>query len=168
MNDKLYESLHANLKEESSEKLFKRFKSNGNYNFERKLIAGEILKKRSFSQTTLKEEKTKILKSIQESIIYYKDNSNVERQCRRGLNKKILLNLASITFFILLELRVLVWDVRELDYLLLTALCLAFMAGLIYHLVRYDKNLNTRILSELKMNDLYEYRLELISKYWNF
>lgn len=168
MNDKLYDSLHTSLKEESSKQLFKRFNSNGNYNFERKLVAGEILKNRSFNLTRLKEEKSKILKSTHDSLAYYNDNSNVERKCRLKLNKRILLDLASITFFILLELRVLVWETREIDYYLLTALCLAFVAGLIYHLIRYDENLNTRILTEIKMNELYEYRLELITKYWKF
>ena len=164
MNKELVKSLEA----ETSEKLFYYFKHDGSIDFEKKIVAGKILKDKSFDKAKLLHEKGIIVDSILNELKISESSDYLRKKSRKEINKNIYFWLGFILIFLTLEVKDYWIDKEAFE---LTSLLIIILTGLIfftYTALNYKKTLSKLINSGIKNNELLRLRLSLIETEWDF
>lgn len=161
------ESLSA-FKSNSSEDLFYYFKHDGAINFEKKMMAGSILKDRGYDQKTLSKEKKIIEDSIRAQLKESENKEGIKKRAVKKMNRKFLFGLGYFTFFLLLGLKDYWYQQEDIDWLYFSIMLSLGLLFIIYHFVTYQKKLDQIIKDELENNELLKNRLKLIEENWLF
>ena len=166
MNQELLES----LEKEKNEKLFFNFKHDGNINFEYKLLSGKILSNRKYDINKLKEEKEKIVKSIQDQVNESKNLECLRTKNRKEAIKSILNSLfpAFIIFILYLYNFITEDNPAKSDYYLLFSIVAALIALALFKIYNFKKKVNKLIETDINGGRLLEKRLTLINQEWDF
>ena len=166
MNQELFKS----LEQESDDKLFYNFKHDGNINFERKIVSGKILANRNYDPNKLKEEKEKIVKSIQDQINKYKDLENLKTKNKQEARKSILNSItpALVIFFLYLFDFIKDENPVKSDYYILFSIVAVLFLIVLFKIVHFKKKVNQLIESDINDSNLLENRLSIIDQEWDF
>jgi len=159
--------LIKSLETETSEKLFYLFKHDGAIDFEKKIIAGNLLNERSFDKAKLLNEKEIIVDSILSELKMSESSDYLEKKSRKELNKNLYFWLSFLMIFLSIEL-VDHWTDMNFEF---NSHLIIILAGLIfftYRAITYKKELGILINSGVKNNELLRLRLRLIKKEWDF
>lgn len=158
--------LIKSLDTETSEKLFYFFKHDGSIDFEKKIIAGNLLHKRGFDKTKLSDEKEIIVNSIRNELKISESSDYLEKKSRKELNKSL---------YFWLGFTILFFSIEFIDHwkgnFELTSSLIIILTGLTflsYKAITYKKQLGKLINSGIKNNELLRLRLRIIQKEWPF
>ncbi len=158
------------MEKKSSEDLFEYFKQDGHLNFEKRLIAGKILKERNFQKTLLKEEKKKIKNSILQLINQTKDHSLLEKSAKKETWKQTLAALLGGIGFLIFAISDYIKhgdsDTSEI-YKIWFAVAYIVLISL-YQITNHQRKVTKLMISKVDDSNLQKSRLQLIEEYWEF
>lgn len=160
--------LTLNLGAKSDEDLFCYFKHDGSINFEKKIIAGTILKKRNYNKKVLSKEKDLIVESYTNRLKLSKNPNYFRKKNQRKLYSKIFLGQVYLAVFLLLSLKDFWLNDESLDTIYLIIVILIGITFSAYKILSYKKDLAKLNNADYENDELLKFRLELINKEWDF
>ena len=167
MNKQLLES----LKQETTEELFYFFKHDGLMNFEKKIVAGIILKQRRYNIRVLKIEREKIRCSL-ENVIKKNTNTNgLVLDAKNRVIKEIVLGVPiSLSYYGIKfiahysQVGFVTYQFSIIDLIPI----LSFVAFTVYKILTYDKRVSRKIDSAMQDYEIQKSKLEMLEREWKF
>ena len=156
------------LEKKSTEDLFYLFKHNGAINFEKRLIAGKILKERGFDETKLSHEKNIIVNVLKDRIEKEGVLDFIKKKNAKKIRNRIFAGIGYLFFFIILGLKDFLLENKDVDWFYISIMLFLGFVFIVYKIVTYNKTFNSLISSDLDNNELLRLRLDLIEKEWHF
>ena len=160
-------TIKKSLEQESTDELFFYFKHNGTYNFEKKLIAGKLLKERGFDTQILQKEKQLTIEKLQANLKKGETPDLLLRKSKQQVFRNMLSWFGFIFVFLSLEIFDNItnpeksWESTGIIF----AISLTFIS---YSFITYKKNVNKLMYDGAKNNELLRLRLSYIDKEWVF
>ncbi|MBI9068175.1 MAG: hypothetical protein JEZ09_12850 [Salinivirgaceae bacterium] len=163
-------SLYDSMKNENNENLFSYFKHDGSYNFQKKIVAGKILKERNYNKSKLIAEKEKIVKSLKKDIGRFFDNGELKLKHKLKSRKQMMFVL--IATFCLMSANLIYIIIHDgfnqafwIEYSIFCAVILAFV---LYKVIEFNKSLSTKDKVVENFYKQYKIRLKTINREWKF
>lgn len=161
-------TLEQYMQEETTEQLFYYFKHDGPLNFEKRLIAGKILKERGYDYRSLKQEKGIIVDALKLGIRDYENIDKSKDAIRKKLNGSIAFGLAYPVFWLMYDyIKSIVNDepfVFTGSIFVISALILYSF----YSFFTYQRKVQKMEASNKEDLDIKKLRLSLIERDWHF
>ena len=158
------------LSKEKTDSLFFYFKHDGSIDFEKKVVAGQILHERGFYRHKLVEEKEKIVAAIEELLRDNKDPEKVKVERHKELKKGIIWVALPWLVFLFAKFVDFLFDDdwENSDNNVLLVFMIAFVIILVYRIITYRKNLKQFMQSRVDDYHLQKRRLKVIDEEWGF
>lgn len=156
------------MNSEDSEKLFFYYKHDGAIDFEKKIIAGNILNERGFDRQKLLDEKQMIIGSIKDQIGFYENTDHIIAKNKRKINKGIFWGLGYIIFFVMIGQTGFLFNHQPIDWIGFSVMSLLVLIFITYKLMTYKAKLNQLFAFDMREKELLKLRLQFIEKEWSF
>lgn len=161
-------SLEDYMQEETTEQLFYYFKHDGPLNFEKRLIAGKILKERGYDYRTLKDEKAIIIDELKSGIQEYSNTDQSKDGIRKKLNRSIAFGLAYPVFWLMYDY---IKSIVNDEPFVFTGSIFTIGALILfsfYSFFTYQRKVQKMEASNKEDLDIKKLRLSLIERDWHF
>ncbi|OYT16219.1 MAG: hypothetical protein B7C24_08920 [Bacteroidetes bacterium 4572_77] len=164
MNKELLKS----LEQKSTEDLFFLFKHDGAINFEKKIMAGIILKEKGYDKVLLSQEKKAIIETITNRLKISENKDYLEKKNKKKAKRKIFIGLGYLSFFTIIGMKDYLLNEENLDWIYLSIMIIIGLFFITYQTIIYNKTVNNLIDADNENNELLRFRLKLIEKEWRF
>lgn len=164
MNNELKTSLHKS----SEEELFFLFKFEGALDFEKRILAGQILHERGYDLSSLKHEKEQILQDIQSRIKEYDDIPKRKKANGKAGNRNSYFIMGFISYLLVTDIGMKLYNNEAVDILDMVFLSLFLLLFISYRLYFFPKRLEKLMTADKKDQELLKLRLKLIGTEWAF
>ncbi len=164
MNKELLES----FKTKSSDDLFYYFKHDGAINFEKKLIAGIVLKEKGYDKRKLSQEKTLIVESINSQLKASEAQDGIHNKASKKASRKLMFTIGYFIFLIAYGLKDYLYAEKEMNWIKFSVLLGIGILFIAYNIITYPKKVNQLVKDEKENNELLRNRLKLIDEHWLF
>lgn len=160
-------TLKKSLEQESTDELFFYFRHDGAYNFEKKIIAGKLLKERGFDRQILQKEKQLCIEELQADLKEGETPGLLFKKSQQEVFRKLLSWLVMFLLFMSIEIVVNVTQ-AEKDWESMGIVFAIGLSLLAYSFFFYKKHINKLMHEGAKNNELLRLRLSYIQKEWDF
>ncbi|WP_321282215.1 hypothetical protein [Marinifilum fragile] len=160
-------ALKKSLEQESTDELFFYFKHDGAYNFEKKIIAGTLLKERGFNKQILQEEKQLYIEELQTDLKEGATPGLLLKKSKQKVIRKMLGWLVMFLLFLSIEI-VDNFAQADKDWKSMGIVLTIGLSMLVYSFFFYKKHINKLMHEGAKNNELLRLRLSYIQKEWDF
>lgn len=163
-------SLEKSLRSETDKNLFFFFKHDGHLDFEKKIAAGNILKTRQIDKYVLKEEKQKIVKSLEDKLKKTPLTNDLVAKEQKKLMRKFGFNVLALLLPFLghyIYQNIINGNnpVEWSKYLIgLTAIILLT----VYSKLNFNRKVNKAVLQAMQDREQQKLRLKIIQREWDF
>ncbi|MBN1988484.1 MAG: hypothetical protein JW783_03715 [Bacteroidales bacterium] len=164
----MVKDLKEQLGAEDSETLFFILKHDESVDFDKKLMAGRILYERNYDSAKLKEEKQLIIKSIQQRVRAYEDETLQAARNKKVVVTEILFSFAYVSLFLFIGLWQNIMNKEPVEWLPIVVLALLTSAFILYKVGTFKRRLKTLHDTDTKDRDLLKCKMYRISNEWNF
>ncbi len=164
----MIKDLRELLGSEDSETLFSIIKHDDSIDFDKKLVAGRILHERSYDTHKLREEKNRLIKSLEERVNAYNNYPLHVARNKKVVRTEFLFSLAYVSLFLLIGLWQNIFSSEQIEWFsvsILLALTLAFVA---YKAATFKRRLKLLHDADKKDREVLRCRLYHLNNEWAF
>lgn len=161
-------TLEDYMQEETTEKLFYYFKHDGPLNFEKRLVAGKILKERGYDYRSLKQEKGIIVEALKSGIEEYSNTDQSKDTIRKKLNRSIVFGLAYPVIWPTYDYIKSIVNDEPFVFTGSVLVIALFILLLFYSFFTYQRQIQKMEAANKEDLELKKVRLNLIEKDWKF
>lgn len=153
---------------EDSETLFGIIKQDDSNDFDRKLIAGRILYERNYDTHKLREEKSRLIKRLEERVNSYNNYPLHVAKNKKVVRTEFLFSLGYVSLFLLIGLWQNMFSSEQIEWFTVSILLGLTMAFIIYKAATFKRRLKLLHDADIKDRELLRCRLYHINNEWAF